>query len=343
MKNSPFIIIVLMVLASCQIDNPGKKESTNPEVAVEAVERVTRQWPIHTVGTIEADKNLKLSFKIGGIIDQINVEPGEQVAKNQTLASLNTVEIASRVKQAKLAVDKANRDFKRVNNLYKDSVATLEQWQNAKTALEAARADLQMARFNQKHATIKAPASATVLKQLAQPGEMVGAGYPVIVLGTTGRKYRVVAQVTDREWVQIKKGDSAVVTMDAHPGKSFNAHIEQINPLPEKYTGTYRVKLIFEKNSLSITTGMITRVEIYPKTTRQYIKVPVDALVEASGNEGYVFVVEQAKAQRRKIEIVRVDHANVYVQKGLKNGEKVITSGKSFVSTGQQVKIIQKN
>ncbi|HKK60149.1 MAG TPA: efflux RND transporter periplasmic adaptor subunit [Salinivirga sp.] len=343
MKNSPFIIIVLMVLVSCQIDNPGKKESTNPEVAVETVERVTRQWPIHTVGTIEADKNLKLSFKIGGIIDQINVEPGDQVAKDQTLARLNTVEISSRVKQAKLAVDKANRDFERVNNLYKDSVATLEQWQNTKTALEAARAELQMARFNQKHATIKAPQPATVLRQLAQPGEMIGAGYPLIVLGITGRQYRVVAQVTDREWVQIKKGDSAVLSMDAHPGKSFNARIEQINPLPEKYTGTYRVKLIFEKTDLSMTTGMITRVKIYPGTTQQYFKIPIDALVEASGNEGYVYVLEEAKAQRRQIQIARVDRANLYVQKGLKKGEKVITSGKSFVSTGQEVKIIQKN
>ncbi len=342
MKTNHFILALMAFLSvSCQNEKSDKKSQDPPKVAVDSVQEVIVQKPVHTVATIQADKNLKLSFKIGGIIEHINVEPGEQVSREQPLAKLNSIEIDSKLKQASLAVDKAKRDFERINNLYNDSVATLEQWQNAQTALEVARADLQMARFNRRHAVIKAPHEGVVLKQLAQSGEVVGAGYPVIVLATTEKQYRVVAQVTDREWVQLKKGDSASVKMDAHPNQVFAARIEQISPLSEKYTGTYETKLIFTEQTLPVTSGMIARVKIYPRKKQPLFKIPVDALLEASGLEGYVYVFEKGKAIRRAIKIARIGAQNLYVHSGLKMGEQVITKGKSYVSAGQRVEIIE--
>lgn len=343
MKNKLYFIAIALFFTGCQADEPQSVRQKTTQVETAAVRQVRKSWPIRSAAIIEADKNLKLSFKVGGIINQISVENGDRVKKGHILAKLNTIEIDAKVKQASLALDKAKRDFERVNNLYRDSVATKEQWQNTQTALDVARADLEMAQFNQQHATIKAPRDGIVLKKLAEAGEMIGAGYPVLVLGTHERQYRVVAQVTDREWVQIQTGDSAVVRMDAHPGKSFPAYVELINPLSEKYTGTYKTELRFTRIVPRVTTGMIARVEIFPKQKQTYLKIPMDALVEASGNQGYVFVLKDNQAARQTIKIARTGKQTIYVSEGLKPKDRVITTGKSYVSSGQKVEIIKKD
>ena len=64
------------------------------------------------------------------------------------LATLNLTEVNAAAEQASLAYQKAERDYERASNLYQDSVATLEQMQNAKTALDVARQQYNSAGFN---------------------------------------------------------------------------------------------------------------------------------------------------------------------------------------------------
>ncbi|MFX4370069.1 hypothetical protein ABTA37_20270, partial [Acinetobacter baumannii] len=72
------------------------------------------------------------------------------------IATLNLTEINAQVQQAEIAYEKALRDYKRVTNLYKDSVANLEQMQNAKTALDVAQQQVTAANFNKNYSEIKA-------------------------------------------------------------------------------------------------------------------------------------------------------------------------------------------
>jgi multidrug efflux pump subunit AcrA (membrane-fusion protein) len=82
-------------------------------------------------GLLSTENEARLSFKISGIIEKIFVKEGDRVRKGQLLATLKSTEIASQVQQVQLTVEKAQRDYQRANNLYKDSVVTLEQLQNA--------------------------------------------------------------------------------------------------------------------------------------------------------------------------------------------------------------------
>ncbi|NJO25094.1 MAG: biotin/lipoyl-binding protein [Bacteroidia bacterium] len=117
------------------------------------------------------------------MIDNVFADEGQYIKKGQLLASLKSTEIASQVAQAQLAVDKAERDYQRALNLYKDSVATLEQLQNAKTGLEIVRQSLQQASFNQQYANIYAPSDGFVAKRLLNPGEIAAPGSPVLFHG----------------------------------------------------------------------------------------------------------------------------------------------------------------
>jgi membrane fusion protein, multidrug efflux system len=97
---------------------------------------------IEATGLLFTEDESKLSFKIGGVVESVYVSEGDFVKAGQVLATLKNTEIASQVSQVQLNVQKAERDYQRAYNLYQDSVATLEQLQNAKTGLDIAKQGL---------------------------------------------------------------------------------------------------------------------------------------------------------------------------------------------------------
>ncbi|MBK8884570.1 MAG: biotin/lipoyl-binding protein [Bacteroidales bacterium] len=103
---------------------------------------------VQSSGQFTTDDETMLSFKTGGIVDRIYVKEGDKIRKGQLLATLDLTEISSQVNQSQIAYEKAARDYNRIENLQKDSVASLEQLQNSKTGLELAKQQLAAAKFN---------------------------------------------------------------------------------------------------------------------------------------------------------------------------------------------------
>ena len=124
-------------------------------------------------GQFTTDDEVMMSFKTTGIINKIFVKEGDAIKKGQVLATLNLTEIDAGLQQAQLAYEKAGRDLQRLNNLFNDSVATLEQVQNAKTTKDLAAQQLNTARFNRQYSEIHAEANGFVLRKLANEGQLV--------------------------------------------------------------------------------------------------------------------------------------------------------------------------
>ncbi|MDV7400678.1 hypothetical protein RZS08_55190, partial [Arthrospira platensis SPKY1] len=100
---------------------------------------------------------------------------------------LDLTEIEAQVRQAKEGLDKARRDLQRAQNLYADSIATLEQVQNATTAVEVATQSVEIAEFNRQFSEIRAPFAGKVVAKLLNEGEVTGPGTPVFYLIATGQ------------------------------------------------------------------------------------------------------------------------------------------------------------
>src|SRR4030095_7384434 len=120
-------ITAAIVLAACN----GKASENKPVVKTEAIQlkllpvnQDTTSSVITASGLLSTENEARLSFKISGIIEKIFVKEGDRVRKGQLLATLKSTEIASQVQQVELTVEKAQRDYQRANNLYKDSVVT---------------------------------------------------------------------------------------------------------------------------------------------------------------------------------------------------------------------------
>ena len=149
-------------------------------------------------GVIASRDELRLSFKVVGIIARINVEAGQGVRQGQVLAEIEPTEIDAQQNQARELDAKAARDLERGEKLYADEVLSLEQIQNLRTQRELAAWQLRAARFNRHFARIVAPADGVVLNRLSSAHELVAAGQPVLVVSANTRGYVLRATVADR-------------------------------------------------------------------------------------------------------------------------------------------------
>ena len=150
-------------------------------------------------GQFTTDDEVMMSFKTTGIISKIFVKEGDAIKKGQLLATLNLTEIDASLQQAQLAYEKASRDLQRLNNLYNDSVATLEQVQNAKTTRDLAAQQLNTARFNSQYSEIRAEANGFVLRKLANEGQLVSSGNAVFQTNGAGSgKWILRSGITDQ-------------------------------------------------------------------------------------------------------------------------------------------------
>jgi len=332
----------ILILTGC-----GKKSETirMPEanrIKTVSVDSAKITLPVAVSGFLVPAKEIRLSFKTGGIILSVNADEGSHVKKGQLLATLDIAEIEAQVNQAVNGYDKALRDYNRAKNLYEDSVVTLEQFQNAETAFNVAKAVRDAAVFNREHSRIIAPENGVILKRLAQSREVIGPGYPVFIFGTTDTHWKVKAGLADKDFVRIMPGDSAIITFDAYPGEKFRGSVSQLSEASNPVTGTYEAELDLLPVNKRLAAGFLAKLEIYPSRAQMYYRIPVEAIVEADGRRGYVYVIDDSlTAVKTVIRISEIYQAWAAVDSGLEADQTVATEGSGYLSNGSRVEIVK--
>ncbi len=341
MKQFALWSILLTIIVGCQGTQSSEKVETKTPIKISQVMLVPLARPVVTSGVVSSESQVKLSFKIAGILAHLNVQEGVNVRKGDILASLKLDEIKGQVEQARSGYEKADRDHKRIRNLYQEGATTLAQFQDAETGLAVAKSQLQIAEFNLEHAVIKAPADGYILKQYAEENELVGSGQPVYLFGMTPKEWVIHVGIIDRQVAEIKIGDSADVVFDAIPGKTYSAIVREIAGAPEPGIGTYDVQLSLGEKTNTIRNGFIADVTIYPSQKSQYWLVPVESVVDADGPDGFVFsVTSDSLAKKLPVTLEFIHGKQIAVSTGLDKVDQVVTDGASYLKDGTPVQII---
>lgn len=295
---------------------------------------------IHLTGILQSDTEAKPSFKTGGVISRTFVKEGDAVKKGQLLAKLNLTEIEAQATQAQFAVDKAVRDHQRVKNLYADSIATLEQLQNAGTGVDMAKKTLQIARFNMSTSEVRSPINGKIVKQFLNEGEVTGPGTPVYyIMGVQQSDWKLVAGLTDKDYGRVRKGDDVKITLDAYPGLVLNGKVQRLSDVANATSGTFDAEISIPSKDNRIAAGMIANVEIAPKVSGEFPVIPIEALVSSNGKTGVVYVQVNGIAQKRMIQIQQFHGETIAVKSGLEGATEVITAGSGFLEDGDKVVI----
>jgi len=312
-------------------------ETASPGLTTEAV-------PIHAPGVFARRTESVLSFKTGGLIESITVRPGDVVRAGQVLATLRLTEIDAMVAQAGAGAEKARRDLARVEALQRDRVATLENSQDARTAVAVAEAALRAAEFNRTHSVILAPADGRILRRNAEPEEMAAPGRPILAFAADDEGWIARVGVSEREIVRLKLGDRAELAW--HGGAPVEARVRQIAEAVDPATRTIEVELELTRAApAGLRSGFIADARLFPEPGAARSVVPLAALVEGADRRAHLFLLaaDGHSVRRVAVDVEAIDRDSAYLRNALPADAKIVTTGAEFLSDGRAVTVVAGN
>jgi RND family efflux transporter MFP subunit len=341
--SSLLILVALACAPACRTASAGGLPQSAPvevrSVRTAPVAREAIARPIRASGMVIAKEQATLSFKVGGVVSRILVQPGQAVTPGQVLATLDTHEIDAQVHQAELGLEKARRDSDRVAKLFAEAALPRQENEDAATALHVAEQNLAIARFNRDHAVIVSAGTGRVARRLVEPNAIVGPGTPVLQVNMASSGYVVRAGLIDRDFVRVSTRSDATVTLDAYPGRTFPARVTELAEEPSPLSGVYDVELRLEKPPPRLVSGLVAKVDIAPAANETMAVVPVSALVDGDGAAASVFTLT-AEGTAHKVPVLTafLNGESAAVKSGLDGVDRVVTDGASWLTEGARVR-----
>lgn len=146
----------------------------------------------------------------------------------------------------------------------------------------------------------------------------------------------VQAQVFQNDLGRIKVGDVAALTVDTFPGRTFSGRVNFIYPQLEMETRTAKVRIVFSNQRLQLKPGMFVNVSLKVPMGRQLV-IPASAVLQ-SGTRQIAFVDRgDGYLEPREVQLGARAGDDFIVLKGLKEGEKIVTSANFLIDSESQL------
>lgn len=323
--------------AQAATPTPAKaKRAERPAVPVTvlAVGAAPSDLPIVTTGRVTHARDVKPAFKTGGVLRELLVDEGDHVVPGQLLGRLDPRELDAGIAQARAALGKAQRDLALAERLTADAVLPGTTRDDAKTAAAVARAQLAGLAFNKETMTLSATTAGVVIKRLAEPGEIVGPGMPVLVIGEVGAEVRVEVGVPARLFSRISPGADASVRFDGATDEHA-ASIVEVAPTLTPGTDRVLVTLAVHDLTAPLPRGLSVSATFPPRAGKTLPAVPIRVLVEGEGREASVWRRDPRAANKVlrhpvSVAAIRPDGLAL-IASGLAVGDEVIDAGTGWL------------
>lgn len=328
-----------VALAPVQL-TPERIQAIGVRLGTAEIQNVTDE--IRATGTVEVDERriAYVQTRFPGWLRNVYADATYQyVSKGQPLFTIYSPELVTTEQEYLLA--RKNADSMRSSTV--SGVATgseallsaakqrLEQWDvpaSEISKLESTGKPITDLTFN-------SPVSGYITERNALPNMYVQPEtrlYTVADLSTVW----VYAQVFQNDLGKIKPGDSATVTVDAFPGKTFSGRVDQILPQLDMNTRTARVRLVFPNAKLQLKPGMYVSVLLKMPLGRQLV-VPSSAVLHA-GTRQIVFVSQgEGSFAPREVQTGEQAGDKTVIARGLKSGEAIVTSANFLIDSESQL------
>jgi RND family efflux transporter MFP subunit len=296
--------------------------------------------PVRVSGLARSRQTQALAFKVGGVLSGVLVEPGQRVKRGQVLATVDPSEFSAAAAQARDGATKADRDLERASALSREGAIPKATLDDAATAASLARESLRVARFNERHTLLVAPAAGLVESRLVEPGEVVAPGRPILAFLGTERGWVIDVALSDREAATLSTGQAARVSFDAHPEATVLAKLGDVARIGNPATGTFKAEVLLpEVLPLTIRSGLVARVSL-DRAEPAAAVVPVSALVDGVGRDAAVFLIEDGVARRRPVHVGVFGEGLVGLTTDLPAGASIVVRGAADLAEGSPVSVV---
>jgi RND family efflux transporter MFP subunit len=344
--------VALMPLAACGDTEAPSAPEVRP-VRIVTVEKLPGGETVSLTGTIQAQTEVNLAFRIDGRMVERLVNVGDTVKAGQIVARLDPENERNAVRAAQAAVvaaagqfDEARNNYDRQRQLLAGGWTTRVRYDQAlqgrnttQAQLDTAHAQLSIAEDRLSYTELVADAPGTVTQRGAEPGEVVRAGQMIVQIARKdGRDavFDVPAQIKD----QAPANPLIAVSLTMDPEVGTTGRVREVSPRADPATGTFqiRVGLTDPPPQMRLGATVTGRMRI---DRGGEMAIPASALTGTEGQPA-VWIVDPGTmtVALRRIGIAGFDQTRVLVERGIEPGEIVITAGVQALRPGQKVRLL---
>jgi multidrug efflux pump subunit AcrA (membrane-fusion protein) len=279
------------------------------------------------------------------------------------------VEAEAGVQQAKLQYDNIKTLYENGKALYEQGATSKQELDNLETSFKNAKVNLETAQKNLEilkgtdngglaaaqtsqaqsavdaaealvnNSTIRSPIDGKVSVCGVTAGELASAGMPAFTIINSGE---LTAEFTVPEEVRknLSKGQSLELKVGVSGEQELDGVIDTIGLAADSKTGFYTVKLKVGNGAGACSPGSFARVVVPGESREGIFTVPGGAVVSENGIE-YLYLVSGGVVEKRIIKTGIASEKAVEVEGELKEGDKVILEGQSFLDEGESVNLMQ--
>jgi RND family efflux transporter MFP subunit len=339
------------IVAGCDKTSPPTSEAR--PVRTVAVEHGAEGEIVSLTGQVRAEDEVSLAFRLDGRMIERPVHVGDVLKPGQIVARLDPQiqDNALRTAEANLtaleaALTGARLTYSRQQALLKDgwtpraNFDDAEQKLNAvKAEVDAAQAQVRIAREQQRYTTLFADAPGAVTAVGAEPGEVVHGGQMVVQLARQGGR-DAVFDVPEQLMRNGPRDPEVELFLSNDPQVKATGRVREVAPQADAATRTFQVKVGMTDPTEAMRLGatLSGRIRL---TAPPGVEVPASALTETDGRPAVWVVDPKSHAvSLRKVEVLRYDAATVVISQGLDTGEIVVTAGVQTLRPGQKVRLM---
>jgi RND family efflux transporter MFP subunit len=346
---------------------PGAETPVEPETVAEAPPAPTILNPVEVAtiapqelrsliritGTIRPDRETRLSAKVAGTIETINVNDGETVAEGDVLIEFDTDELRDRLEDqqaslanARIQLETAQATLERTQTLVARNVATQATLDTAQAQVSQAQASVttldaqvRAAERSLDYATVRAPFAGVVSTREVSEGESVSIGSPLLTIVDLSN-VEVEVMVPTLAIASVQPGQPATITVNGITGRTFAAEVERISPTAPSGAHSIPVYLTLENGDGALRGGMFATGTIEVETRANAIALP-PAAVRTDPEGQYVLKVVGGELVRQPVTVGATwnEGALVEVTEGISVGDTVVIAPLPSLEAGVPVSI----
>jgi len=324
-------------------------------IKVVPVEKSKLPRVLHLTGTVafNAFKTTPVFSAVGGPVQEILAEPGQNVHRGQTLLTVNSPDYSaarSAYLKATSAYLLADKNFQRSKDLYDHKAIAERDLQQAESDRAQAQADLQssedalralgitdpesLAKSTAKatgQIPVIAPAGGLVVERLVGPGQLLQAGTTQCFTISDMSSVWVLVNVYQNDLASVRVGDSVDITTDAYP-QIFHGKISYIADALDPNTRTLQARIVTDNPGNKLKKDMYVTANVQAGALKDALTVPDAAILRDSENEPFAYVQTGSnRFARRGVKVGDSQNGRVLVLDGLKEGERVVGDGSLFL------------
>lgn len=337
-------------LAACGGSEAGATEESESDAFVKIVNVATEEATprsfaatVRITGEAEPETDVTVSAEESGVLEAFVAARGARVGRGQAIARIDDAVLAAQVREARAVAQLAADRFERQRRLWEDEGIGAEiAFLQARSEAESAEARLSQLEARLARTVVRAPVRGTVDDHLVEAGEVVGPGTPVARLVDASR-LQISGGVPERFGPRVSVGDSARITFDILPGRSFDGRISFVGTAVDRQSRTFPIEIVMDNPDGEVKPYMIANVRVLMRRIDDAIVVPRDVLLRTEDGEQVMVVVDGPDGPvtaARDVTLGATNENEVVVTSGLSAGDRLIVRGHQMVDPGDRVRVV---